>query len=224
MPAGKMAAMSSASDVGLIIAVKQLAAAKTRLAPLFRDATRERLVLAMLTDTIAAARGSIGVDRVTVVTPDPRAAAAATAAGAAVFVDPTPANHPSPLNSALLTTWRSMAGDTPNIVVLQGDLPALRSSELANALVAARSHWRSFVADRHGSGTSALFTFGHPLQPEFGPDSARRHRNSGAVELVGNWPGLRCDIDTPDDLAVAQQLGVGADTASIISQLHPADS
>jgi 2-phospho-L-lactate guanylyltransferase len=220
MSAGKMTPMSSASDVGLIIAVKQLAAAKTRLTPLVPTADRERLVLAMLTDTITAALGSVEVSHVTVVTPDPRAAAAARETGAAVFPDPTPVDDPSPLNSALLATWHSLAGETANIAVLQGDLPALRSTELTDAITAARSHRRSFVADRHGSGTSALFTFDHALMPEFGPDSARRHRNSGAIELTGSWPGLRCDIDTPDDLAIAQQLGFGSATEHAIRQMH----
>ncbi|MFZ0228673.1 MAG: 2-phospho-L-lactate guanylyltransferase, partial [Mycobacterium sp.] len=35
-------------DVGLIVAVKRLAAAKTRLAPVFSAPTREKVVLAML--------------------------------------------------------------------------------------------------------------------------------------------------------------------------------
>ncbi len=41
-----------AADVGLVIAVKRLTAAKTRLAPVFSAATRESVVLAMLIDTI----------------------------------------------------------------------------------------------------------------------------------------------------------------------------
>ena len=75
---------------------------------------------------------------------------------------------------------------------------------------------KHFVADRHGSGTAALFAFGSPLDPRFGADSAHRHRDSGAVELTGPWPGLRCDIDTPEDLAAAERLGVGAATAEAL--------
>ena len=40
---------------GLVVAVKRLSAAKTRLAPVFSAATRESVVLAMLIDTITAA-------------------------------------------------------------------------------------------------------------------------------------------------------------------------
>jgi len=212
--------MSGAPDVGLIIAVKRLAVAKSRLASVFSAGTRERVVLAMLVDTITAAQGVGAVHSVTVVTPDPTAAAAARELGSEVVDDPTPETDPDPLNNAILTAWSSVAQRTPNIVVLQGDLPALQSQELSDALSEARLHRRSFVADRHASGTSALFAFGSPLSPRFGADSSRRHRESGAVELTGAWPGLRCDIDTPDDLLVAQRLGVGAATAAAIGR-HP---
>jgi hypothetical protein len=47
----------NATDVALIIAVKRLAAAKTRLAPVFSARTRENVVLAMLVDTLSAAAG-----------------------------------------------------------------------------------------------------------------------------------------------------------------------
>lgn len=208
--------MSGAPDVGLIIAVKRLANAKTRLSPVFTAGTRERVVLAMLVDTITAARAVSALHSITVVTPDETAAAAAHELGAAVLPDPTPASDPDPLNSAIRAACAAVVVETPNIAVLQGDLPALQSLELDEALTRARSHHRSFVADRHASGTAALFAFGSPLDPRFGSDSARRHRDSGAVELTPLWPGLRCDIDTPDDLVAAQRLGVGAATTEAI--------
>jgi 2-phospho-L-lactate guanylyltransferase len=206
-------------DVGLIIAVKRLAVAKTRLAPIFSAPTRERVVLAMLLDTIAAAAGAPALRGITVVTPDDVAAEAAYQLGADVLDDPTPDGHPDPLNNAIVAAESAITAEpnpVPNIVVLQGDLPALQPQELSQAIAAARAHRRSFVADRHGTGTAALFAFGGKLQPAFGMDSARRHRSSGAVELTGAWPGLRCDIDTPDDLQAARRLGVGAATAQAI--------
>ncbi len=212
----------SSPEVGLIIAVKHLPAAKTRLASLFSADTRERVMLAMLADTIAAARGVPAIASVTVATPDATAAAVANGLGAAVFNDPTPEHHPDPLNNAIQLAWQSVAENTPNILVLQADLPALRSLELAAALSGAWSHPRSFVADRHAQGTSALFAFGAPPDPRFGLDSARRHRDSGAVELTGTWPGLRCDIDTPDDLMAAQRLGMGPETTQVIGDIHHA--
>ncbi|WP_310785279.1 2-phospho-L-lactate guanylyltransferase [Mycobacterium sp. Z3061] len=206
---------SAHGDVGLIIAVKRLAAAKTRLAPVFSAPTRESVVLAMLVDTLSAATRVSSLHSITVITPDDVAAAAATELGAQVLADPTAPDDPDPLNSAV----SSAAGvvDVPNVVVLQGDLPALQTQELTEAISAARHHERSFVADRLGTGTAVLCAFGTALDPRFGPDSAARHRRSGAIELTGAWPGLRCDVDTPADLAAARQLGVGPATARAIA-------
>ncbi len=208
---------SSDADIGLVIAVKRLTAAKTRLAPVFSAATREGVVLAMLIDTVAAAFSVPAVQSITVVTPDEVAGDAARALGARVLADPTPPGHRDPLNNAIAAAEEKVRGETSNIVVLQGDLPALQPQELAQAISAARMYPRSFVGDRHGTGTSALIALGVALGPRFGPDSAQRHRNSGAIELTGAWPGLRCDIDTPDDLLVARRLGVGATTAQAIA-------
>jgi 2-phospho-L-lactate/phosphoenolpyruvate guanylyltransferase len=211
--------IGDAADVALVIAVKRLTAAKTRLAPVFSAATRESVVLAMLVDTITAASAVPALHSVTVVTPDEVAAEASRSLGARVVVDPTPAGHSNPLNNALAAAETAIRSEMSNIVALQGDLPALQPQELAEAISAARAYPRSFVGDRHGTGTSALFAFGVGLDPHFGPDSAQRHRHSGAIELTGAWPGLRCDIDTPDDLLVARRLGVGTATAQAIG--HP---
>jgi 2-phospho-L-lactate guanylyltransferase len=206
------------ADIGLVIAVKRLTAAKTRLAPVFSAATREGVVLAMMVDTIKAALAVPALKVVTVVTPDQVAAEAALELGAHVLSDPTPDGHRNPLNNAISAAETVIRESLPNIAVLQGDLPALQPQELAEAIAAARGYSRSFVGDRHGTGTSALFAFGVPLEPEFGPDSARRHQHSGAIELTGAWPGLRCDIDTPDDLLVARRLGVGPATTQAIGR------
>lgn len=206
-----------ASDIALIIAVKRLAAAKTRLAPVFSARTRENVVLAMLQDTLTAAARVRALRSITVVTPDEAAAAAAADLGAEVLTDPTPEGHRDPLNHAIAAAERALSGSGANLVVLQGDLPALQTQELDEAITAARHHRRSFVADRLGTGTSALCAFGSALDPQFGADSSARHRRSGAIELTGAWPGLRCDVDTPADLAAARQLGIGPATARAIA-------
>ena len=172
------------ADVGLVIAVKRLAAAKTRLAPVFSAGTRENVVLAMMVDTIKAALAVPALQTVTVVTPDEIAADAAQEMGALVLTDPTPDGHRNPLNNAIAAAEAVVRESTPNVVALQGDLPALQPQELAEAITMARGYPRSFVGDRHGTGTAALFAFGVPLEPEFGPDSARRHQHSGAIELI----------------------------------------
>jgi 2-phospho-L-lactate/phosphoenolpyruvate guanylyltransferase len=210
-------------DVEVIIAVKRLSAAKTRLAPVLSPVGRENLVLAMLVDTIGAASAVPAVRGITIVTPDETAAETARSLGARVVADPTPDGHRNPLNNALGAAAAAIGSSTSNIAVLQGDLPALKPDELAEAITVARGHQRSFVGDRHGTGTAALFAFGIgpdiALAPLFGPDSARRHAHSGAIELTDPWPGLRCDIDTPEDLATAMRLGVGPATTAAVEAI-----
>ena len=206
-------------DVGVIVAVKRLADAKTRLASMFSAPVRQEIVLGMLIDTLTAAARVSAVSTITVVTPDDVAGAAAVELGAEVIADPTPAGHRDPLNNAIATAEHVVSQAVPNIVVLQGDLPAMQTQELAEAIAAARTHRRSFVADRLGTGTVALCAFGSSLDPRFGLNSCERHKLSGAVELTGGWPGLRCDIDTPDDLAVARRIELGPATHRAIEGL-----
>src|SRR3954466_13437185 len=137
--AGRMALMSGtrsgdAADVGLVIAVKRLTAAKTRLAPVFSAATRENVVLAMLIDTITAASAVSALRSVTVVTPDEVAADAPRELGARAPIDPTPQGTHNPLNNAIPAAETVIREETPNVVALQGDLPALQPQELAEAI------------------------------------------------------------------------------------------
>lgn len=210
----------SRTPPAVVIAVKRLAAAKTRLSPVFSAPDREQLVLAMLVDTAGAAAAVLGASAVTVVTPDALVATTATELGISAITDPTPPGHSDPLNNALAVAIAEITARTKGeeLIVLQGDLPALRPAEFAEALDQARAHPRSFVADRHGTGTAVLFSLGVPCLPRFGAGSADRHRRSGAVELSGQWPGLRCDIDTPDDLQAAAEFGLGPATLGVTNR------
>ncbi|WP_228808032.1 2-phospho-L-lactate guanylyltransferase [Nocardia otitidiscaviarum] len=107
------------------------------------------------------------------------------------------------------------------LLALQADLPALRPIELSGMLTAAPENRRAVVADHAGTGTVALLVRdgSAPLAPLFGTDSARRHIAAGAVELLGDWPGLRQDVDTADDLGRAMALGVGVNTRALLSEL-----
>ncbi|MFF0814327.1 2-phospho-L-lactate guanylyltransferase [Rhodococcus sp. NPDC003318] len=203
----------------VLIAVKDLGQAKSRLTPRLADGQRTELVLAMLRDTLSAARASVAVAAVTVITPDPRVSAAATAAGAHWI--PDRAAGPDRLNDVLHAAARETDRGPGPVVALQGDLPCLTAVELTEALVAARPFPRAVVVDHHGTGTSALIVAdpSQDLSPRFGTDSARRHIDSGATALRGSWPGLRLDVDTPDDLDAASLLGPGPETARVLRSI-----
>jgi 2-phospho-L-lactate guanylyltransferase len=98
---------------------------------------------------------------------------------------------------------------------LQADLPALRATELAEAVGRAAGR-RAFCADQPGTGTTLLLAAaGGPLAPRFGAGSAAAHAASGAVEVGAELDSLRCDVDTPEDLAAATRIGLGPWTAPL---------
>ncbi|TQJ02394.1 2-phospho-L-lactate guanylyltransferase [Amycolatopsis cihanbeyliensis] len=174
------------------------------------------LVLALAADTVAAAAAAEGVRRLLVVATDPVALAELRRLGADVVSE----NGAGGLNAALRRGEAVLRADSPCGVVgaLQADLPALRPAELAEALTEA-SGGRSFVADRHGTGTTLLLSApGAPLEPRFGHGSAGAHAASGAVALAAPAPSLRGDVDTADDLAHARLIGIGERTAAALGE------
>ncbi|MEU7138249.1 2-phospho-L-lactate guanylyltransferase [Nocardia sp. NPDC046473] len=202
--------------VHAVIAVKSLDQAKSRLADRLRPEHRARLVLAMLADTLTAAAAVPEIASVVVVTPDPVVADLARSMGAAVHPEPRPAGLDG-LNSALADAaagLRHRHGPV-DLLALQADLPALRAEELADVLTLAPRGLRSIVVDHAGTGTAALLVRDPvaDLEPRFGPGSAGKHIAAGAVDLTGDWPGLRLDVDTAEDLDLAIELGAGNATS-----------
>jgi 2-phospho-L-lactate guanylyltransferase len=193
----------------VLVPVKGLGQAKSRLRGALPGVPHRDLVLALVLDTLDAALACPAVAVVLVVSSDETVASVARQLGAKVLPD-TPA---AGLNPAL-EHGAAAAGGGP-LAALAGDLPALRADELAAALGAATT--RGYVRDAAGTGTTLLAAPpGVALAPRFGPDSARTHGGSGAVELTGLWPSLRRDVDTPADLAAAHRLGVGTRTGALL--------
>ncbi|MEH0840958.1 2-phospho-L-lactate guanylyltransferase [Micromonospora sp. CPCC 205711] len=203
----------------VVVPVKRLGAAKSRLRGALPVVPHEELALALVADTVRAVRACAAVAEVLVVTDDPAVAATAAAAGARVVPDAPDAG----LNAAFRHGARlaTAAGAGVRVAGLTADLPALRPTELAAALHAATAGpgVRRFVADAPGTGTVLLAAPpGVPLDPRFGVGSAAAHRASGALPLTGDWPTLRRDVDTAADLAAAARLGLGPRTAALAGQ------
>lgn len=200
-------------SVAVVLAVKDLSAAKTRLAQSQPD--RAELVLAMFADTVDAVRAA-GVEQVVVVSPDAEIASWARDNGVTRVSDP---QRDSSLNAAFALGADAARAHHPGasaIALLQADVPALRAAEFAAAAGAALRYPRAVVVDRQGTGTTMLVRHTDIDEPTaFGPGSAAAHRAAGAVDLdpLGQrWPGLRTDVDTLADLRAATELGLGMHT------------
>ncbi|MFE0644488.1 2-phospho-L-lactate guanylyltransferase [Streptomyces sp. NPDC058877] len=198
----------------LVVPLKPLALAKSRLAPATGARLRPRLALAFAEDTVGAALDCAGVRDVAVVTDDPTAGVALAALGARIVPD-APA---SGLNAALVHGVRAVRSGRPHarVAALNADLPALRPAELTRVLDAARNFPRAFLADAAEIGTTFLSAAPEvELEPAFGGASRLRHLSSGAVEIrLAGVDSVRRDVDTGEDLAAALALGLGPRTAA----------
>ncbi len=214
-----MAGVGATPDWTLVIPVKPLGSAKTRLRGALPAVPHEQLVLALTLDTIAAARHCA---EVYVVSDDPEVGREAAALGARVLPDEPRAGLNAALRFGARYAYQISGGEDGQagrwVAALAADLPALRGAELAAAMSgAAAGPGRAFVADAAGTGTTLLAApAGQELDPRFGPGSAAAHASSGARQVIGEWPSLRRDVDTAADLAEAITLGLGRHTAALL--------
>ncbi|MFD7815191.1 2-phospho-L-lactate guanylyltransferase [Streptomyces sp. NPDC059785] len=208
----------------LVVPLKALARAKSRLSDTAGDGVRPGLALAFAQDTVAAALACAAVRDVAVVTDDAAAGRELAALGARIVPD-EPAGG---LNAALAHGAAVVRARHPEsaVAALNADLPALRSAELARVLDSAAEFPRAFLADAAGIGTTLLAAApGRELLPAFGPASRARHRASGAAELtLDSVNSVRQDVDTGADLRAALALGVGPRTAKAAARLLTPDA
>ncbi|MFZ2501077.1 MAG: 2-phospho-L-lactate guanylyltransferase [Nocardioides sp.] len=212
--AGDRIATPSPGFVALV-PIKAGSPAKSRLQPL-DAATRWRLARAFAVDTCAALAAAPEVCAVVLLTDDDELAEAAADHGWRVLREPARLALNESLRAAVgLLDWRS--GATPAAVL--ADLPALRTDEVSQALLAMPTDAAGFVADSSGQGTTLYAAPAAHFTPAFGADSATLHRSQGAIAVRGELAGLRLDVDTWADLKAAAALGVGPQTARAIAGL-----
>ncbi len=190
--------MTTPLDWTIVIPVKGTTAAKSRFGP----GDHRDIALAIALDTVEAALAVAPVVVVTV------GGAEFQSLGATVVQDPG-----GGLIAAITAGLEHTEGNT---AVLLGDHPALTWSELRDALVRAQGHPLSMVADDDGTGTALVAALaGTPHRLAFGPESRVRHRDAGYVELDGDWPGLRRDVDLIDHL---DGIALGRHSRGILSR------
>ncbi len=207
----------------VVIPVRDADAGKTRLAGVLDPRTRAALVRAMALDTITVAASSPAVGRVIVVTPDEVVAREAPKLGAVVVPEPARGDARSGLDAAAdagVAAAHALVPDTP-VAVLLGDLPTLRSGDLAAGLDAAADHERALVPDAAGTGTTLLTVRGGtPFESRFGAGSAAAHAALGYVRLdIPADSTLRHDVDLPGDIGSLRTREPGPRTAEVLTRL-----
>ena len=208
---------------GLVVPVKRVPVAKSRLQPLGEHA-RRALVTAFAVDTVSAALDCPLVGEVLVVTDEAELARGFRELGVAAVPD----GESGSLNASLRQGAEELLRRRPELVpaALCADLPALRADELTVALRSAAGHYRAaFVADAAGSGTT-LYTARRSadFEPRFGTRSRSAHLAAGAHEVVAaGIDSVRRDVDTPEDLRAAAALGLGPRTSFVVTSMRLLD-
>jgi len=196
-----------------LLPLKDLAAAKSRLAGLLRPSERRALAQAMAEDVLGVLARLPAISRVILLSDDPCAPLLAERYRAHWWPERDLPGSDLPggdlpgrgLNNLLeAAVSRVFAEDKAPVLVLHADLPLLQPADLAAALVEWRPGERVVGCDRHGRGTNLLL-FDSASRPRFGfgPDSCRRHlEQAPGVARLLRRDGIALDVDEPADLAL----------------------
>jgi 2-phospho-L-lactate guanylyltransferase len=201
----------------VVIAVKRLRAAKSRLRGAVPDEWHQALALAMVRDTVTAVLRAAEVGRLLVVTDDPAAAAAVTALGA----EATPDRPDAGLNAAFAYGADVLAGPAGPRAALAGDLPALTGADLGEVLRGA--HRRSFMADAAATDGEVLRSTRRRsvVADAAGTDGEvlrGAHRRSFVADAAGTGTVL---LAAPAGVALDPRFGVGSAAAHADSGAWP---
>jgi 2-phospho-L-lactate guanylyltransferase len=186
----------------ILVPVKNLSAAKQRLASLLDQATRTELARTMLLDVLETLASWAGRPEVAVVTSDVFACDLARRFGFEVIRDG--ANR-SETDAVEMATRVCESRGVDFTLVIPGDIPLIQAWELEKTLQAAPEEGSVLSPAGDGRGTNAAFRRPAGLFPlRFGNDSFKPHlaaaRATGKPVVVLPLPGVALDVDSPADL------------------------
>ena len=182
-----------------LIAIKERARCKTRLADVLSPPERIDLVRSMLTAVLAAAGNAQTVHQVIVISPERDTVPAEI---------PVLADTGESLNTALVQAHTMVREfGCHEIVVLPADLPLITSAEIDELVRAGHAGGFAMATDAAGIGTNALCLMStQPFRFQFGPDSRRLHlkeaQRLGSNPQVVHLAGLEFDVDSSADLGL----------------------
>lgn len=189
--------------IPVIVPLKALGDAKSRLAGAVDAECRRALVADMLATVVAACLDCPHVDTVLVAAGDDAAASVARRTGADAVVVREPGIDVA-VNAA-----QAVLGAATATLTVAADLALATSADVTAVIDAApTAGWSVVVAPTVDGGTAALLrTPSAVIAPAYGPGSAARHlhaaRAVGAAAVRVDLPGLALDVDTPEQLSAA---------------------
>jgi 2-phospho-L-lactate guanylyltransferase len=194
-------------NVVAIIPVGTLDGAKSRLGAVLDAEERLELTMLLARRTIAAAVATAGIAETIVVTPDDAIRRLADELGARPF-----RQRDRGLNHGITAARdEAIAAGADAVVILPIDLPDITPAAIEDVLTPLADPQRplvTIVPDRHGRGTNALLIAPpDAIEVCFGGDSRQAHvaaAKMAEARLVELGGPLALDVDTPDDLLLAE--------------------
>ncbi|MBW3657333.1 MAG: 2-phospho-L-lactate guanylyltransferase [Actinobacteria bacterium] len=189
---------------------------KSRLATELTREERAALSGAMLADVTSSLLAS-AVERIVVVASGAPAAAAASALGLDVLLDP-PTTHG--LDGALAAATCQL-GPVPELLVVAADLPRLTPTEVDGLLATDAA---VAVAPTEDGGTGGLLRRpSDAIRTAYGPASGARHlaraRAAGMAAVRVELPGFAGDVDTWADVTALTRGPLGVATSAFLRSI-----
>ena len=186
----------------ILIPVKNLSAAKQRLAAVMDQASRTELAQAMLHDVVATLAAWPRRGDCALVTSDPLAFELAEQYDFEIIPDRV---NPGETGAIEMATALCVARGIDSTLVIPGDIPLIQARELDEIFAHAPDEGTVLAPAADGRGTNAAFRRPANLFPlRFGNDSFKPHlaaaRATGKPCIVLQLSGIALDVDNPDDL------------------------
>lgn len=208
-------------SIWAVIPIKRLSEAKSSLGEVLNPEQRQRLVLVMLADVLNAVRQAPSLSGVVMVSPDEKVLDFARMHKAIYVAEPG-----FELNEALKLAVERVADlGATSVLIIPGDLPLLKSTDIENVVAMATGRRDVVIAPSKAKGTNALL-----LRPpniiglRFGGESFPLHVSeaikAGVKPRIYRSPTIELDIDTPEDLLGLEILGLGTRTREFLRSLE----
>ena len=186
----------------ILVPVKNLSAAKQRLAAVLDQPARTELAQAMLHDVVATLAAWPRRPACALVTSDPFAMELAKRYDFEIIPDPA---NPGETGAIEMATLLCVSRGIDSTLVIPADIPLIQASELEQILEHAPDEGSVLAPAADGRGTNAAFRRPANLFPlRFGNDSLKPHlaaaQATGKPCIVLQLPGIAIDVDNPEDL------------------------
>ncbi len=186
----------------ILIPVKNLSAAKQRLAAVLDQSARTELAQAMLQDVVFALAGWSRRPPCALVTSDPFAMELARENDFELIPDHT---NPGETGAIEMATRLCVARGIDSTLVIPADIPLIQATEIEQILANSPDEGSVLAPAADGRGTNAAYRRPANLFPlRFGNDSFKPHlaaaQATGKPCIILQLPSIAVDVDNPEDV------------------------